>query len=292
MYDPRPEPDQRSGSTSPSQRVKTKIKRFVAYSLTVFSPQRTEMLLYTPFQSGKYLRKLQSQVNMPVPLAILAFSPSSATLDLIISAFQGSSVTSVKTVDDLVEQMKLSTEFNLFIIDCQTSRALEAVKQHANPLSPPNILRLLAPSIEALRSRSEVLEGVSILYHPIRRRKLLDMSRQLSTRLKRRVSAEERLPAVPMSPAPLKTIEHFTDDERETLATCHVLIAEDNPVASKLLVKTLVKGAGVKVTATDNGSAAVNEWASHPEGHFALALFDQCVPSRSSPFLRRWTSFF
>lgn len=178
--------------------------------------------------------------------------------------------------------MKLSTRFTLFIIDCQTSRALEAVKRHANPLSPPNILRLLAPSIEALRSRSEVLEGVSILYHPVRRRKLLDMSLQLTTRLKRRGSAEERsmLPAVPMSPAPLKTIEHFTNDERETLATCHVLISEDNPVASKLLVKTLIKGAGVKVTATDNGTAAVNEWASHPEGHFSLALFDQCVSSR------------
>lgn len=205
------------------------------------------------------------------------FSPSATTTSFIVSTFAGSRVTTIDTIAILVERMRSGLPCGLLIVDCQSSEALEAVLAHANPLDHPHILRLLAPSIEALKSRSEVLEGVTVLYHPLRRRRLLDMALQLASRLKRTRSADERLQAVPMSSPPAKTIDLFTAAERDVLAHTRVLIAEDNQISARLLVKTLER-VKLTVTATSNGTDAVNEWAAHPEGYFALALFDQFVP--------------
>lgn len=235
-------------------------------------------------QATKANRKLLRQINTPTPLTILVFSTSPTTTASVAEAFAGSNVTTVDSVPAFIEQLQASSESQeLYVIDGQTSEALDALRAHTNPSKRlPNVIRLLAPSVESLKSRSEVLEGVSVLYHPLRRRRLLDMAVQLASRLQRTPSTDEHAKEMTASVAtPMRTIDHFSEAEKEVLARTSVLIAEDNEIAARLLVKTLER-VQIKVTATTRGGDAVNEWAAQPEGHFSLALFDQSVPAYHS----------
>ncbi|KAG8780548.1 hypothetical protein FRC15_009490 [Serendipita sp. 397] len=66
-------------------------------------------------------------------------------------------------------------------------------------------------------------------------------------------------------------------DSSTPLKTANVLIAEDNPVANKLLIKQLQKY-DLNVVATVDGSEAVREWEKHGIGFFNFALFDHHMP--------------
>jgi len=57
----------------------------------------------------------------------------------------------------------------------------------------------------------------------------------------------------------------------------NVLIAEDNVIAQKLLVKQLERYQ-LNITATSNGNEAVLEWEQHEPGYFGIALFDHHMP--------------
>lgn len=67
------------------------------------------------------------------------------------------------------------------------------------------------------------------------------------------------------------------ESSQELLKTANVLIAEDNPVANKLLVKQLQKY-DLNVVSTMDGSEAVQEWEKRPPGYFHFALFDHHMP--------------
>jgi CheY-like chemotaxis protein len=237
-----------------------------------------------PLQAAKATRKVLRQINTPTPLSILVFSTSPTTTASVVDAFAGSRVATVDSVPAFIERLQAADQpYELYVIDGQTSEALDALKARSDPSKRlPNVIRLLAPSVESLKARTEALEGVSVLYHPLRRRRLLDMAVQLASRLQRTSSTDERVKAMTTSAAPVRTIDFFTEAEKEILARTSVLIAEDNEIAARLLVKTLER-VHIKVTATTRGGEAVNEWAAQPEGHFALALFDQSVPP--SPLL-------
>ncbi|KAI9260813.1 hypothetical protein BY458DRAFT_557511 [Sporodiniella umbellata] len=68
-----------------------------------------------------------------------------------------------------------------------------------------------------------------------------------------------------------------TDEEREMYSQMHILIAEDNPVAQKLLLKQLTR-LGFNVECANNGLEAIEIWTSRPNGHFAMAFFDHHMP--------------
>ncbi|KAI8138810.1 hypothetical protein BJV82DRAFT_522892 [Fennellomyces sp. T-0311] len=72
----------------------------------------------------------------------------------------------------------------------------------------------------------------------------------------------------------------FTDDEQDYLRTMHVLAAEDNPIAQKLLFKQLTR-LGLHVVCANNGLEAVDAWTSHPPGYFKMAFFDHHMPKVS-----------
>jgi len=57
----------------------------------------------------------------------------------------------------------------------------------------------------------------------------------------------------------------------------NVLVAEDNPIAQKLLVKQLTRY-GLTVTPTSDGVQAIAEWERHEPGYFSVALFDHHMP--------------
>ncbi|KAG8815684.1 hypothetical protein FRC17_000613 [Serendipita sp. 399] len=67
------------------------------------------------------------------------------------------------------------------------------------------------------------------------------------------------------------------ENSRTQPKTANVLIAEDNPVANKLLVKQLQKY-DLNVVSTVDGSEAVREWEKNGIGFFNFALFDHHMP--------------
>ncbi|KAI9245245.1 hypothetical protein BDA99DRAFT_448024 [Phascolomyces articulosus] len=70
----------------------------------------------------------------------------------------------------------------------------------------------------------------------------------------------------------------ITPEERKKFSKMHILIAEDNPVAQKLLYKQLTMRFGFQVTCANDGQEAVIAWRSHPQDHFVMAFFDHHMP--------------
>lgn len=131
-------------------------------------------------------------------------------------------------------------------------------------------LPLLAPSANR--------RAVVRLAVPLRRQKLLQTM----------VDMVQETSASPPTPKPVKRAGSSTNDnkassdaitpeERELFGTMHILAAEDNPVAQKLLYKQLTR-LGFQVECANNGLEAVEAWTKHPPGHFKMAFFDHHMP--------------
>jgi len=71
------------------------------------------------------------------------------------------------------------------------------------------------------------------------------------------------------------TVEEPSESQRTLFG--NILIAEDNPVAQKLLVRQLQRY-DLNVVATSNGEEAIAEWERHDPGYFSLAMFDHHMP--------------
>lgn len=86
-----------------------------------------------------------------------------------------------------------------------------------------------------------------------------------------------QLPNGGFSSAQIEEALESMETTRAINRTATVLIAEDNPVANKLLVKQLQKY-DITVVSTVDGSEAVKEWEKSPVGYFNFALFDHHMP--------------
>ncbi|KAF9163568.1 histidine kinase osmosensor [Actinomortierella ambigua] len=67
-------------------------------------------------------------------------------------------------------------------------------------------------------------------------------------------------------------------DEAAKIAGLHVLLAEDNFVAQRVLSKQLSMF-GLKVACANDGAEAIALFKSHPPGHFKLGFFDHHMPN-------------
>ncbi|CDH52356.1 histidine kinase [Lichtheimia corymbifera JMRC:FSU:9682] len=72
-------------------------------------------------------------------------------------------------------------------------------------------------------------------------------------------------------------IETIPDEHRKAFKKTNILVAEDNPVAQKLLCKQL-KRYGFNITCANNGAEAIAAWTKRPVGYFKMALFDHHMP--------------
>ncbi|KAI7875713.1 CheY-like protein [Lichtheimia hyalospora FSU 10163] len=115
------------------------------------------------------------------------------------------------------------------------------------PLRRNKLLRMLASFLKESESGSPVPKSRSNIFG--------------------RVSSSEIKIAIDTIPA-----EH-----RKAFKKTNVLVAEDNPVAQKLLCKQL-KRYGFNITCANNGAEAIAAWTKRPTGYFKLALFDHHMP--------------
>ncbi|KAJ8653535.1 hypothetical protein O0I10_010774 [Lichtheimia ornata] len=72
-------------------------------------------------------------------------------------------------------------------------------------------------------------------------------------------------------------IETIPEEHRKAFKKTNILVAEDNPVAQKLLCKQL-KRYGFNITCANNGAEAIDAWTKRPVGYFKMALFDHHMP--------------
>ena len=111
-----------------------------------------------------------------------------------------------------------------------------------------------------------------------RRRHQLQSGRSIASPTKRRLFSAQRRFSSPK-------VSSSSDSPRQTgprLPSLTLPFSADNPVAAKLLTKTLER-LSLQVHATTNGEEAVEEWEAHPADFFSLLLFD----SRSFQLSRR-----
>ncbi|CDS05990.1 hypothetical protein LRAMOSA08518 [Lichtheimia ramosa] len=116
---------------------------------------------------------------------------------------------------------------------------------------------------------------------PLRRNKLL---RMLAGFLKEDVSGSTPVPKSRpnifgrISSSEIKlAIDTIPEEHRKAFKKTNILVAEDNPVAQKLLCKQL-KRYGFNLTCANNGAEAIAAWTKRPVGYFRMALFDHHMP--------------
>ncbi|KAI7853030.1 hypothetical protein BDC45DRAFT_174217 [Circinella umbellata] len=108
---------------------------------------------------------------------------------------------------------------------------------------------------------------------PLRRQKLIRTILDTLRQTKDDLSTPQptiRLPPNPSSGA-------ITAQEKILFSKMHILAAEDNPVAQKLLYKQLTR-LGFQVVCANNGLEAVQAWEKNPPGYFTMAFFDHHMP--------------
>ncbi|CED84388.1 histidine kinase [Phaffia rhodozyma] len=206
--------------------------------------------------------------------AILISSSSSATTALISSALTGSFIVTTASMPD-TQAALISQSFSLIILDHQAEDSLAQVRKMVQKLPiAPKIVYLLVPTAANINSKPK--DDAYPFLKPIRRAKLLKFVVDL---LHDNVA---NTAPVKKAVIPHKTLDQFTVEEIDIFKSKNILIAEDNPVASKLLCKTLER-LGLVVVAAVNGNDAVTEWERRPDGYFSLGLFDHHMPFRDGP---------
>ncbi|KAI7883767.1 hypothetical protein K492DRAFT_229475 [Lichtheimia hyalospora FSU 10163] len=119
-------------------------------------------------------------------------------------------------------------------------------------------------------------EDISIsMTIPLRRRKLLRIISEIIQRQQPGICTSP-LPWPEYRP-PTRPAGNLTEQERVAFKDMHILAAEDNPVAQKLLYKQLTR-LGFQVQMTNNGLEAVEVWLSRPVGYFKIGFFDHHMP--------------
>ncbi|KAL7411025.1 hypothetical protein BDY24DRAFT_371574 [Mrakia frigida] len=243
-------------------------------------------LLFLPFsQMNEEAASLRQQLLTPRPPWILIVSSSPATISFASSILQGCVIVDVGSVEAAQVALASSGVFSprFVLLDFQADDDLQKIRSMTQRLpNPPKIVHLFVPTLETIKnalvdsSKRDVFRS----NHPIRRRRLVQLLIDLKSGGSGEDSKDSGLPS--SAPAPIRTIDRFTDDEKTLFLSAKILIAEDNPVASKLLIKTLER-LSLQVHATTNGEEAVEEWDAHPSDFFSLLLFDSHMPLRDGP---------
>ncbi|KZT06226.1 histidine kinase [Laetiporus sulphureus 93-53] len=223
---------------------------------------------------------LRQLLLKPRPLRILVSSASDATQALLSTMLNGFSISTVSSTEEAETVLRNITEADLpldfVILDDQSearvdefSRVLRSLPYSA--MEDTKIIHLFTPTTDNLSGtpmlRGDVNDGILRVTKPPRQARLLQTLASL-----------KNLPAH-MSNTPILSASALREEEALARRTLYgnVLIAEDNPVAQKLLVAQLQRYQ-LNVVATSNGEEAIAEWEKHEPGYFSVALFDHHMP--------------
>ncbi|KAI0666240.1 histidine kinase [Trametes maxima] len=233
-------------------------------------------------QLAAEVEKLKETLMKPQPLRVLISSGSSATISMLGTMLSGFTITSVPSIDEAERYLRNSQfamqPLDFVILDDQSETRADdlarALRMFPYPaLQDTKVIHLFTPTTDnlagapMLRNDTETPAGITRMTKPPRQLKLLQMLATL----------KNVLDQVPIRP--IINASELREEEALAQRTLYgnVLVAEDNPVAQKLLVKQLERYE-LNVTATSNGEEALAEWERHEPGYFSVALFDHHMP--------------
>ncbi|KZT22094.1 histidine kinase [Neolentinus lepideus HHB14362 ss-1] len=221
---------------------------------------------------------LKTQLVKLSPPRVLLSSPSEITLMLLSNMLDGFEISTSSSVPEteayLRNEQSQSRPLDFVILDDQSETHADELARLIESLQYPSLkgtklVHLYTPTTDALTGHttfSSNTPGVVKMTKPPRRARLLQTLASLKNLLDP-TGGLSKLTAASAEDAGLA---------KRTLYG-NVLIAEDNPVAQKLLVKQLERY-DIKVTPTSNGEQALSEWEAHEPGYFSVALFDHHMP--------------
>ncbi|TBU58822.1 histidine kinase [Dichomitus squalens] len=231
-------------------------------------------------------RQMQSAVEKTImhlqPLRLLVSSASSATLSMLRTMLDGFDVTTVGSIDEVERRLRnpelVSQQLDFILVDDQSEVRADNLARFVRTLpyqtmQETKIIHLFTPTTDnlagapMLRNDMETPPGIVRMTKPPRQFKLLQMLATLKNIL-------DKLPFKPVVNA-----SELREEEALAQRTLfgNVLVAEDNPVAQKLLMKQLERYE-LNVVATSNGEEAIAEWERHEPGYFSIAMFDHHMP--------------
>ncbi|KAI0367509.1 histidine kinase [Pilatotrama ljubarskyi] len=228
------------------------------------------------------VEKLKETLMKTRPLRLLISSGSSATIAMLSTMLSGFTVTAVPTIEDAERYLRNSEftaeELDFVLLDDQSETRADDLARVLRSLPYPSlkdtkIIHLFTPTTDnlagapMLRNDTETPPGITRMTKPPRQMKLLQMLASLKNVLDQ------------VQIRPVINASELREEEALAQRTLfgNVLVAEDNPVAQKLLVKQLERY-DLNVVATSNGEEALAEWERHEPGYFSVALFDHHMP--------------
>ncbi|RUS18131.1 hypothetical protein BC937DRAFT_89117, partial [Endogone sp. FLAS-F59071] len=168
-----------------------------------------------------------------------------------------------------------------FPLDEDVTEELLAI-QHNPRLHNLHIILLQKPSLEEMRLKDNADAGttklrsdnpgakISKISKPARRLKIL---RSMAQILNRPMTSKSRLGFNKNGSAK----DMLTKEEQVSFKGLPILIAEDNPIAQKVLHKQL-SNLDFSVDCANNGLEALEKWSSKPPGYYRMAFFDHHMP--------------
>lgn len=238
----------------------------------VFASEESEKAMLT-------VQRVRARLMEPRPPRVLISSPSDAATALLCSMLDGFEVSAVSTVEKLESSLRLAktsdTNLDCIILDHQAEATADGIVRlleslHSPALRDTKLIHLYTPVTDSISSNpvfGNSTSGIIRMTKPPRKTRLLQALAKLK-KLPLETYADLR------SPVNL-TVEEPPDSQRTLFG--NVLIAEDNPVAQRLLMKQLQRY-DLNVIATSNGEEAITEWERHEPGYFSLAMFDHHMP--------------
>lgn len=231
-------------------------------------------------QALEEISRLKALLTNPHPPRLLVSSASSATQALMSTMLSGFYVTTTSSVQEaeacLRSTQPSDTPLDFVILDDQSEARVDELTHVLHSLSnevlkDTKVIHLFTPTTDNLAGtpmlRNDAVAGIVRITKPPRQARLLHTLANL-----------KNLPSqAPL--APLLSLSAIKEEEALARRSLYgnVLVAEDNPVAQKLLIAQLQRYQ-INVVATSNGEEAIAEWEKHEPGYFSVALFDHHMP--------------
>jgi len=239
----------------------------------VFCSEESEKAIQT-------IQRVRARLMEPRPPRVLISSPSDAATSLLGSMLDGFDVSAVSTVEELEQTLRVvrpsDTPLDCIILDHQAEATADGIARqleslHSPALQDTKLIHLYTLVTDSISSnpvfRNSSTSGIIRMTKPPRQARLLQALATL-----RKLPPETY---ADLRSAVTSTVEEPSESQRTLFG--NILIAEDNPVAQKLLVRQLQRY-DLNVVATSNGEEAIAEWERHDPGYFSLAMFDHHMP--------------
>ncbi|KAF7722487.1 hypothetical protein EC973_003107 [Apophysomyces ossiformis] len=220
-------------------------------------------------------------LNVLGPIKVLVAGKYPTTTEMIRELVPGKRVDGASSVDELSSRLE-DNQYDVIILGLLLSNEFEDSTSWFEDLNQKSaketaviIMHYPSGSVREFQ-RSHWIEPVA---HTLRRNNKVTRLAVPLRRLKLLRTIADLLEKDLPKPKVIKASDSnkLTDEERARFRKMHILVAEDNPVAQKLLYKQLTL-LGFQVTCANNGLEAVEAWTKQAAGFFTMGFFDHHMP--------------